>query len=68
MGQSRTLPWNPDRVLRSIQNPSCQEPEGIHIVDTALPDEPLQTPVTSEDLISSIRKLEQNIHLLDLDS
>jgi hypothetical protein len=62
------FPWNPDRVLRSIQKPSCQELDGSHIIDTALPDEPLQTPVTSEDLTSLRRKFEQNIHLLDGDS
>jgi DDE superfamily endonuclease len=61
-------PWNPDRVLRSIQKPSCQEPDGSHIIDTALPDEQLQTPVTSEDLTSLRRKFEHNIHLLDGDS
>lgn len=61
-------PWNPDRVLRSIQKSSCQEPDGSYIIDTTLPEEPLQTPVTPEDLTSLRRKFEQNIHLLEGDS
>jgi hypothetical protein len=66
--KSGLYPFNPDRVLKGIQKPPCQEPQGRHIIDTTLHDEPLQTPVTSEDLMSLHRRLEQNIHLLDGDS
>jgi hypothetical protein len=61
-------PWNPDRVLLSIPEPSNQEAESIRIVDTASSDVSLQTPVTSEDFASLRRRLEQNVHLLDADS
>jgi DDE superfamily endonuclease len=57
--------FSPGRVLHNIQKPLCQEPTDSYTKDTALHDEPLQTPVTSEDLTSLRRIIEQNIHALD---
>jgi hypothetical protein len=60
-------PFNPERVLQSIQKPPEPELKRDHLIDVAQHDEPLQTPVTSEDLASLRRKLEQNIDALDND-
>jgi hypothetical protein len=58
-------PFNPNRVLQGIQKPPALEPQSSHAVDTALYDEPLRTPITSEHLVSLRRTIEQNTHIPD---
>ena len=58
-------PFNPNRVLQDVQKPPALEPQSSHAVNTALHDEPLGTPLTSEHLVSLRRTIEQNMHALD---
>jgi hypothetical protein len=53
--------WNPDRVLRDIQEPPSQEAQSKYAIDIAADDKPLQTPVTAENLASLVRIIEQNM-------
>jgi hypothetical protein len=56
---------NPNRVLQGFQKPPTPETQSSHAIETALHDEPLQTSVTSEHLVSLGRAIEQNIYTLD---
>jgi hypothetical protein len=62
-------PLNPEKVLQSIQKLPAPElkVKRDHPIAVAQHDEPLQNPVTSEDLASLRRKLEQNIDVLEDD-
>jgi hypothetical protein len=50
--------FNLDRVLQDMQKPPALEPQSSHTVDTALYEEPLQTPVSSEHLMSLRKTIE----------
>jgi hypothetical protein len=54
-------PFNPDRVLRDIQKPPAAVSPSSPTVDMARYDEPLRTPVTSDQLASLRRIIEQNM-------
>jgi DDE superfamily endonuclease len=61
-------PFDPDRVLRSIQKPLLLELKRDPPIDATEHDEPLQTPVTSEDLTSLRRRFEHTLDALNDDS
>lgn len=58
-------PFNPNKVLQDIKKPLAPDLQSSHAIDTALCDEPLRTPVTSEHLVSLRKTVEQDVHALD---
>jgi DDE superfamily endonuclease len=58
-------PFDPDRVLRDIQKPPNPVSQSSQTVDMARYDEPLRTPLTSEQFASLRKTIEQNMPTLD---
>jgi len=58
-------PLDSDKVLRDIQKPPDPVSQSSQTVDTTQYDEPLRTPVTSEQFAYLRKKIEQNMPTLD---
>jgi hypothetical protein len=58
-------PFDPDKVLRDIQKPQDPMSHSIQTVNAAHYNEPLRTPVSSEQFASLRKAIKQNIPTLN---